>query len=63
MAAVVPEEVPGERVRGWLAARGWQPFAFQEEVWQAVDEGQRRSRRFERLIPSHPNLIIKGNLS
>ncbi|HET8746460.1 MAG TPA: ligase-associated DNA damage response DEXH box helicase [Ramlibacter sp.] len=24
----------------WLAARGWQPFAFQREVWQAVAQGR-----------------------
>ena len=28
---------PGE---GWLAQRGWQPFAFQREVWAAVAEGR-----------------------
>jgi len=27
-------------VEGWLAARGWQPFAFQREVWQAMAEGR-----------------------
>lgn len=27
-------------VEGWLAARGWQPFPFQREVWQAVREGR-----------------------
>jgi ATP-dependent helicase Lhr and Lhr-like helicase len=25
---------------GWLAARGWQPFEFQREVWQAISEGR-----------------------
>ena len=24
----------------WMAARGWQPFAFQHEVWQALGEGR-----------------------
>ncbi|MDB5753411.1 MAG: lhr [Ramlibacter sp.] len=24
----------------WMAARGWQAFAFQQEVWQAVAEGR-----------------------
>lgn len=24
----------------WLAARGWQPFDFQREVWQAVTQGR-----------------------
>jgi ATP-dependent Lhr-like helicase len=24
----------------WLAGRGWQPFAFQREVWQAMAEGR-----------------------
>ncbi|RST52615.1 ligase-associated DNA damage response DEXH box helicase [Variovorax sp. MHTC-1] len=24
----------------WFASRGWQPFEFQREVWQAVAEGQ-----------------------
>jgi ATP-dependent Lhr-like helicase len=27
-------------VAGWIAARGWQPFAFQQEVWKAVAEGR-----------------------
>src|SRR3954465_285386 len=25
---------------GWLAARGWQSFPFQREVWTAVAEGR-----------------------
>ena len=24
----------------WFAARGWQPFTFQREVWQAVRDGE-----------------------
>ena len=24
----------------WMAARGWQPFAFQQQVWQAMAEGR-----------------------
>ncbi|MBA6067853.1 ligase-associated DNA damage response DEXH box helicase [Pseudomonas mosselii] len=24
----------------WFAERGWKPFAFQKEVWQAVDQGE-----------------------
>ena len=31
---------PGARAAAWMAGRGWQPFAFQQEVWQAVDEGR-----------------------
>ena len=27
-------------VETWLAARGWQPFAFQREVWRAMAEGR-----------------------
>ena len=27
-------------VTGWLAARGWQAFGFQREVWQAIAEGR-----------------------
>jgi ATP-dependent Lhr-like helicase len=26
--------------QSWLAARGWQPFDFQREVWQAVAQGR-----------------------
>ena len=26
--------------RAWFASRGWQPFAFQREVWQAIAEGR-----------------------
>jgi ATP-dependent Lhr-like helicase len=29
-----------ERAESWFAARGWTPFAFQREVWQAQAEGQ-----------------------
>ncbi|KRD21893.1 DNA ligase-associated DEXH box helicase [Acidovorax sp. Root267] len=25
---------------GWMAARGWQPFGFQQEVWRALGEGR-----------------------
>jgi ATP-dependent Lhr-like helicase len=28
------------RVTDWLAARGWQPFAFQQEVWSAIADGR-----------------------
>lgn len=32
---------PGQpRVQQWLAGRGWQPFPFQHEVWQAIAEGR-----------------------
>lgn len=30
----------GDGVAQWLAGRGWQPFAFQREVWQAVAAGR-----------------------
>ena len=33
--------MPGfDAVQSWLAARGWQAFPFQREVWQAVAEGR-----------------------
>jgi ATP-dependent helicase Lhr and Lhr-like helicase len=35
-----PATVVGMHVTAWLAGRGWQPFAFQQEVWQAVAEGR-----------------------
>ena len=25
---------------GWMAARGWKPFGFQQEVWRAMSEGR-----------------------
>lgn len=28
------------QVDGWLAERGWSAFAFQREVWQAIEEGR-----------------------
>jgi ATP-dependent helicase Lhr and Lhr-like helicase len=34
-----PDEV-GVHAAAWLASRGWQPFAFQREVWQAIAEGR-----------------------
>src|SRR5205085_6612145 len=38
-AAAAPE-VPGARVCAWLAERGWQAFPFQQETWQAIEEGR-----------------------
>jgi ATP-dependent Lhr-like helicase len=29
-----------DRFRGWFAARGWEVFPFQEEVWQAAAAGE-----------------------
>jgi ATP-dependent helicase Lhr and Lhr-like helicase len=37
MAAV---QDAGAQAAGWMARRGWQPFPFQQEVWQAVAEGR-----------------------
>ena len=28
------------RAEEWFASRGWTPFAFQREVWQAIAEGR-----------------------
>ena len=28
------------QIQSWLAARGWRPFDFQREVWQAVAQGR-----------------------
>ncbi|MEO6446285.1 MAG: ligase-associated DNA damage response DEXH box helicase [Gemmatimonadaceae bacterium] len=28
------------RLRGWMAGRGWRPFAFQDEAWQAMANGE-----------------------
>ncbi|NML43809.1 ligase-associated DNA damage response DEXH box helicase [Ramlibacter sp. G-1-2-2] len=36
-AARQAQPAPGE---AWMARRGWQPFAFQREVWQAIAEGR-----------------------
>jgi ATP-dependent Lhr-like helicase len=33
-------EAPLPPVAQWLAQRGWQPFAFQREVWAAVAQGR-----------------------
>lgn len=38
-AVAVPQE-PGAQVRAWMEARGWQPFPFQQETWEAVAEGR-----------------------
>ncbi|MBC7779892.1 MAG: DEAD/DEAH box helicase, partial [Proteobacteria bacterium] len=27
------------QLRGWFAARGWRPFPFQREVWEAYAQG------------------------
>ena len=31
---------PAGAASGWMAARGWQPFGFQQEVWRAMGEGR-----------------------
>ena len=33
-------DAAGLHVAGWMAGRGWQAFAFQQEVWQAVADGR-----------------------
>ncbi|MDB5856801.1 MAG: lhr, partial [Ramlibacter sp.] len=35
-----PAELVTSPGAGWMAGRGWQPFPFQREVWQAVAEGR-----------------------
>jgi ATP-dependent Lhr-like helicase len=32
--------VVGDRLRAWFAARGWEVFPFQEEVWRAAAAGE-----------------------
>ncbi|HCC58077.1 MAG TPA: DNA ligase-associated DEXH box helicase, partial [Solibacterales bacterium] len=31
---------PLTRIKAWFRSRGWKPFAFQEEVWQAYRNGE-----------------------
>ncbi len=31
---------PRDLVRAWFSARGWSPFAFQEEAWEAFERGE-----------------------
>lgn len=31
---------PGAAAAGWMEGRGWQPFAFQREAWEAVAQGR-----------------------
>jgi ATP-dependent Lhr-like helicase len=33
-------EVTRPPAQAWLAKRGWQPFEFQREVWQAIAQGR-----------------------
>ena len=37
--AAPPATAPGAAA-AWMATRGWQPFTFQQEVWQALGEGR-----------------------
>ncbi|MBL8379017.1 MAG: ligase-associated DNA damage response DEXH box helicase [Burkholderiales bacterium] len=40
-AAPVAEEVrPAANFEEWFAHQGWQPFAFQREVWRAMQDGR-----------------------
>lgn len=32
--------VAASAAAGWMAARGWQPFGFQQEVWRAMGQGR-----------------------
>ncbi|MBE7941376.1 MULTISPECIES: ligase-associated DNA damage response DEXH box helicase [Ramlibacter] len=34
------EPLPPPDAERWMLSRGWQPFAFQREVWQAVAQGR-----------------------
>ena len=34
------QSAPASAVETWLGQRGWQPFDFQREVWQAVAQGR-----------------------
>ncbi len=40
MPASRPVQPAGSRAAAWMAGRGWQPFAFQQEAWQAIAEGR-----------------------
>ena len=35
-----PGDDPTRAFRAWFAARGWEPFPFQEEVWRAAAAGE-----------------------
>ena len=35
-----PASTPLEQVEAWFASRGWTPFAFQREVWDAYARGE-----------------------
>ena len=39
-AASLPPAPETASVEAWFATRGWQPFAFQREVWQAIAQGR-----------------------
>jgi ATP-dependent helicase Lhr and Lhr-like helicase len=39
-APIAAPESPATRAAAWLAARGWQPFDFQREVWSAIAQGR-----------------------
>ena len=44
MMAVAPSDTAQESVRrdvdAWFATRGWSPFEFQREVWEAYRAGE-----------------------
>ncbi len=35
-----PNTAVHKAIKAWFAAQGWKPFAFQKEVWAAVQQGQ-----------------------
>ena len=39
-AAARKQRMSEGAAKRWMAARGWQPFAFQQQVWQAMAEGR-----------------------
>lgn len=40
MDAVARHDAPGTQAQAWMAAQGWAPFAFQQEVWEAIAAGR-----------------------
>ena len=40
LSAPVAELTPLARLEQWFASRGWSPFAFQREVWEAYARGE-----------------------
>ncbi len=70
-------KIPTDKILSWFKQKSWQPFAFQQEAWQAYLDGKSglihsstgSGKTFAiwpapcaRLLPVWPSVLLKLNL-